>query len=181
MARLTDWEQRACHLCEARPYLMNSQILPDIFIAIYLLFAVFWDSPGSNLIERRLKSILRPFITGMGLSYRWNMYSGPFTDIIELEARARYADGTTAVISLRLLATSFGAIASCWFASNATISTGLSRDTLSRGWHSRIATLWPSRWSDVQPRRLCGSVVWGDVSTLSRLQNSGSSSSSPGF
>jgi hypothetical protein len=88
------------HLFDARPHLMNSQILPDIFIAIYLLFAVFWDSPGSNLIERRLKSTLRPFITRMGLSYRWNMYSGPFTDIIELEARARYADGTIAVISL---------------------------------------------------------------------------------
>ncbi len=66
----------------------------------YLLFAFFWDSPESNLIERKLKLMLRPLVTGLGLSYRWNMYAGPFTHIIEITAHARYEDETTEVVAL---------------------------------------------------------------------------------
>src|SRR5215468_6523386 len=75
-------------------------LLVNGFILIYVLFAVFWDSTESSLTERKLKAMLRPFITRFGLSYRWNMYSGPYTHIVEIQARATYRDGTTEVVTL---------------------------------------------------------------------------------
>jgi len=72
----------------------------NVFIVLYLLFALFWDSPDSTLIGSNLKSMLRLFVTRLGLAHRWIMYSGPFTHIVEIEARARYGDGTTEVVEL---------------------------------------------------------------------------------
>src|SRR4051794_11982372 len=109
-------------------------LLVNGFILIYMLFALFWDSPESNLIEKKLKSVLRPFVIRLGLSYRWNMYSGPFTHIVEVQARATYDDGTTEVVALPRryefrrycfmlgrqrrsdLYEAFGAYVECWLA-----------------------------------------------------------------
>jgi hypothetical protein len=75
-------------------------MLVNAFIVAYLVFALFWDAPETNLIDRKLKAALRNTIVRLGLSYRWNMYSGPFKQIVELEARLRQADGTIEVVPL---------------------------------------------------------------------------------
>lgn len=77
-----------------------SLLLSNVFIVIYLVFALFWDSRDSTLIGHTLRSMVRPFVVHSGLSYRWNMYSGPFTHLLEIEVRVRYRDGTTMVIAL---------------------------------------------------------------------------------
>jgi hypothetical protein len=64
------------------------------------LFAAFWDSPESNLLERRLRLLLRNVVLRCGLSYRWNMYTGPFAEILEIDARAAYSDGSTESLPL---------------------------------------------------------------------------------
>lgn len=75
-------------------------MLADAFIAAFLLFALFWDAPEANLIDRKLKASLRRLVIRLGLSYRWNMYSGPFKEIVELEARLRHADGSCELVPL---------------------------------------------------------------------------------
>jgi len=72
----------------------------DTFIVLYLLFALFWDSPDPNLIAQKLKSRLRPWVIRAGLSHRWTMYSGPFSHTVEIETRVRYSDGKTEVVEL---------------------------------------------------------------------------------
>jgi hypothetical protein len=74
--------------------------LADPFIVAYLVFAVFWDAPEANLVHRRVRATLRRVVTGLGLGHRWNMYAGPFTHIIELEARALHPDGAVERIAL---------------------------------------------------------------------------------
>jgi hypothetical protein len=61
---------------------------------------VFWDSPESNLVDRRLRSLVRGAVIKLGLSYRWNMYTGPFAEIIEIDARVSYEDGSTKSVAL---------------------------------------------------------------------------------
>ena len=75
-------------------------MLADVFIVLFLLFALFWDSSESTLIDRKLKAALRPLMIRLGISYRWNMYAGPFEQLVELEACARYDDGSIEVVPL---------------------------------------------------------------------------------
>jgi len=68
----------------------TADLFPDVFIACYLLFALFWDSSSANLIHKAVKSRTAFLVRLAGLDHTWNMYAGPFLTITRLETRLTY-------------------------------------------------------------------------------------------
>jgi hypothetical protein len=68
-------------------------VAANIFILLYLLLALFWDSPEINLLHKLLKSRAAWLVKSAGLDHAWTMYMGPFVSIAQLETWVHFADG----------------------------------------------------------------------------------------
>jgi hypothetical protein len=74
---------------------MWSTILVNLFIFLYLMFAVLWDSPELNLFHRMVRSRLKPIVHACGMTYAWTMYRSPFTAVSRaVTIHITYEDGT---------------------------------------------------------------------------------------
>lgn len=73
-------------------------LLPNLFIACYILFALFWDSPEHSLLHKSFRARIGGLVRWAGLTHTWNMYAGPFRTVTRLETRVRYAGGNVQVL-----------------------------------------------------------------------------------
>jgi hypothetical protein len=70
----------------------------NVFIAIYLFFAIFWNSREENAAGRILRAVAGPLVRALGLGHAWNMYSGPFQRVSRIEIRVQHLDQSVVVL-----------------------------------------------------------------------------------
>lgn len=83
---------------------LESSTAGRIAISVFVLFTVFsvavWNLPTSDMKQKSLK-VVRPYITLTSLDQNWGVFApDPRRISIDMQARIRYADGSTATLDL---------------------------------------------------------------------------------
>jgi hypothetical protein len=83
---------------------LESSVAGRAAISVFLLFTVFslvvWNLPSSE-IKRRAFKVVRPYITATSLDQNWGVFApDPRRISIDIQARVRYADGTSETIDV---------------------------------------------------------------------------------
>lgn len=69
------------------------RILISLFVLVTVVSLVLWAMPPSELKKQALKP-LRPYVNATGLDQNWGVFAPPPRQLIVLQARIAYEDGT---------------------------------------------------------------------------------------
>jgi hypothetical protein len=83
---------------------LESSTAGRIAISVFVLFTVFsvavWNLPASDVKQKSLK-VVRPYITLTSLDQNWGVFApDPRRISIDMQARIRFADGSTSTLDL---------------------------------------------------------------------------------